>query len=533
MSPLVSIDGPPALFAVLLPAAALVPLFAAGAVALPAWRSRLPTVAVACALPALLVALVAPIGTESRLPWVLLDLRLRLDETGLVFLRFTSLVWLAATVYARGHLRSDPAAPRFSAFWLAAMGGNYGLLLAADLVTFYLFFAALGLACYGLVLHGGDAAARRASRIYLVFVLVGDGLLFGALVLLARTTGGLAIPLSAPAGPLATALLLAGLGIKLGAWPLHAWLPIAHPVAPIPASAVLSGVVIKSGLFGWLRFLPLGQLALPAWSDPVVVLGLVGVFFAAAAGTLQRDPKTALAYSSVSQVGLMTVAIGTGLAGPEAWPAARVALLVYAVHHGVTKGALFLGVGVAAGARGRGRRIVALGALGVAAASLAGAPFTSGEGAKALLKTAVEGGGGGTESWLPAALSLGAAATAVLMGRVLWLAALSGRTGEVRGRPKRAPDAPSPLSWAAWLGLVAAMLVASVWLFPETASAELAGHADLWSALWPALLGTAIAGLLWHTVWRREDVRGSHEEAGARAPAVPPGDFLVPVAGWA
>lgn len=545
MSGLPALDGSPEVVAVLLPLAALLPMLAAAAVARPAWRARLPTLAIVCAIPALIVAFLVPVGAESRMPWLLLDLRLRLDETGVVFLRFTSLVWLAAGLYARGYLRTDPAAPRFFAFYLLSMGGNFGLLLAADLVGFYLFFAALGLACYGLVLHAEERAARRASRIYLTFVLVGDGLLFAALVLLARASGDLSIPLASAAEPLATALLLAGLGIKLGAWPLHSWLPIAHPVAPIPASAVLSGVVIKSGLFGWLRFLPFGSLAVAGWSGPIVALGLLAVFYAAAAGTVQRDPKTVLAYSSVSQVGLMTVAVGIGLAGPAAWPAARVALLGYAVHHAITKGALFLGVGLVAGERDGRRRALAVGALAVAAASLAGFPLTSGAEAKALLKTAVGAGAVAPGGGIALALSLGAAATAVLMGRMLWLSASARRSPAGYPAPDGRGSAPDLWSWGSWLGLLAAMLTARFWLLPAPL-AEGAEPPHLWGALWPALLGAGIAGLLWRVGWRGGSDEGAGDGTGPGAgrptggrarpgavppgPAIPPGDLLVPLA---
>jgi hydrogenase-4 component B len=148
----------------------------------------------------------------------------------------------------------------------------------------------------------------------------------------------------APGGELAAALLIAGFGVKAGLLGLHVWLPLAHPVAPTPASAVLSGAMVKAGLLGWLRFLPLGTAALPVVGATLVVLGLAGAFLAALAGVLQRDAKTILAYSTVSQMGLLAVGVGLALAEPAAWPLAAAALPLYALHHGCTKAALFLGV---------------------------------------------------------------------------------------------------------------------------------------------------------------------------------------------
>jgi len=514
----------------LLPAAIALPWLGAAAVVFPGWRRRLPALAPWLAIPALVVAAGLAPGAESRLAWVFLDLRLTVDETGLAFLRFSSLIWVAAGVYARGYLRSDPDAWKFFAFYLVAAGGNAGLLLAGDLATFYLLYETLGLACYGLVVHNRDAAARRAARIYLAFVICGDALVFAALVSIARASGGLALPVSTPVGAPVLALLLAGFGVKLGMVPLHSWLPIAHPEAPVPASAVLSGVVIKCGLFGWLRFLPLGAVALPGWSTGLVLAGVIAALYAAAVGTVQRDAKTALAYSSVSQMGLIAVAVGLGLSGPDAWPAARFAIVLYATHHALTKCVLFLGIGVIGAARDRGARWATLGVLGVAAASLAGFPFTGGAAGKAALhaaELAARATSGLRLTWLTPLLSLGAAATAVLMGRTLWLAALSSHPlasgGPAAGDESRgARSSMLPVSVrAAWLGTAILMLMVPAWPIPLGAAPAFPVEPRLWSATWPVALGTAFVLLLWRGVWRSEGTRDS---------TIPPGDLLVPLA---
>src|SRR5690606_7309656 len=136
-----------------------------------------------------------------------------------------------------------------------------------------------------------------------------------ALITAALATNQTALPAvaaglaDAPRRDLIVGLVLAGFGIKAGALPLHVWLPLAHPAAPTPASAVLSGAMIKAGLLGWLRFLPLGLVALPGWAALLMVLGVVAVFFGAAAGAVQQDAKAVLAYSSISQMGLMIIGL--------------------------------------------------------------------------------------------------------------------------------------------------------------------------------------------------------------------------------
>jgi len=217
----------------------------------------------------------------------------------------------------------------------------------------------------------------------------------------------------------AVALLIAGFGVKAGLPLLHMWLPLAHPIAPAPASAVLSGVMIKAGLLGWLRCLPLGEQALPGAGGALLALGLVAVFFGVALGLAQRDVKTLLAYSSVSQMGYMTLGVGAGLLAPALWPALAAAVGLYAAHHALAKGALFLGAGVL---KAHGPRPWVLLGLALPALALAGAPFTGGFLAKAGLKQALAGLVAPWPDLLPPLLMSGAFGTALLMARLFWLA---------------------------------------------------------------------------------------------------------------
>jgi len=110
--------------------------------------------------------------------------------------------------------------------------------------------------------------------------------------------------------------------------PLHVWLPVAHPVAPVPASAVLSGVLVKLGLLGMMRVLPEGSLA-PA--TLVFFLGLATSAYGALAGLGQTRLKTVLAYSTVSQMGLLFA----GFAALQAAGGGTAVLGLLALHHGL------------------------------------------------------------------------------------------------------------------------------------------------------------------------------------------------------
>jgi len=397
----------------LLSLAWLTPLAAAA----PAASSRARWLPAFAALPALAAALLVPVGERVEIPWLLLGTVLCLDETGRIFLAFTAILWFAAGLYAAADMGAGRNAGRFRVFFLLAMAGNFGAIVAQDLGSFYAGFSVMGLASYGLVIHEGNRRALRAGKVYLVMTLLSELALFVAFALIADHVGGLA-PERADLvglGDLAIGFLLLGLAIKAGLVPVHLWLPLAHPAAPVPASAVLSGAMIKVALLGWLRFLPVGAAALPEWGLFLVFMGLVTVFFALPVGLVQSDPKVLLAYSSVSKIGLMALALGLMLLEPSLASAGMPALALYAAHHALAKGGLFLGVGLRHHALAQGLTLFGITLLALA---LAGVPFSAGAVAKYGIKPLLEGQGW---TWLGVALALTTAGTGLLMARLLWV----------------------------------------------------------------------------------------------------------------
>jgi hydrogenase-4 component B len=356
-------------------------------------------------LPALTAAALVPAGHAVEIPWLLLGSVLGFGETGRIFLAFTSVLWLAAGLYAATTMRAGPHAGRFRVFFLLAMAGNLWLIVGQDLASFYLGFSLMGLASYGLVIHEGDQAALAELA------------LFVALVLIARHAGSLVPAQEALVGldDLAVGLLIFGLAIKAGLVPLHVWLPLAHPAAPVPASAVLSGAMIKVALLGWLRFLPLGQEVLTDWGLLLVFGGLLTLYFAIPVGLVQTNPKVILAYSSVSKMGLLALTLGLVLLRPDLAPAGVLAISLYAAHHALVKGGLFLGVGLRHHA---GMQGLVLAGITVLALSLAGVPASSGAVAKYGIKPALVGI---DWSWLTSAVTLSTTATGLLMARFLWV----------------------------------------------------------------------------------------------------------------
>jgi formate hydrogenlyase subunit 3/multisubunit Na+/H+ antiporter MnhD subunit len=489
-----------------------------------AWRAARPMVlafAPWSSLPAVVLSLTVRPGAFVHPPWLLFGTRVGLDETGCVFLLFTAVLWTVAGLYARTYLADDARRTRFFAFFLATMAGNLGLVVAGDMGTFYLFFALMSFASYGLIIHNADAEAQWAGKVYIILVVVGEILLFVGMLMAYRITGSLdlnEVPTALGGSPqrdVVVGCLITGFGIKVGAIPLHVWLPLAHPVAPTPASAVLSGVLIKAGLLGWLRFLPLGEATLPEWGGLCVVAGLAAAFFGVIAGAVQDNAKVVLAYSSISQMGLMTIGLGAALAAPQSWPQVLPALWIYALHHALAKGALFLGVGVSAatGCQAWQRPLIAAGLL-LPSLALAGAPLTSGAAAKIALKsslTMLPPAWAAALDWL---LPLTAAGTTIVMARFLFLAL---------GQRKQPGSHPPAGLWLPWVVLLAGVAIA-VWIVPwddfrdSARKSVLAVH--FVGNAWPVLAGAGLAWMAWNRTRR---------SAIPMRCRIPSGDILIPI----
>ncbi|MFU8840143.1 MAG: complex I subunit 5 family protein [Nitriliruptoraceae bacterium] len=512
------------------------PLLAAGLVVVAAHSGAarlVPGLVASGPVPALLLALVGPPGPPPSLSWLLLGLQLDLDPAARLLLATTSLVWLAAGIAARALVTARWST---AGLWLLTLAGNVGLLLAGDLVSLYTLYAVMTFAAYGLVVHDRSPAARRAGRIYLVMAVLGEALLISGLMLAAGVAGSIdTATVAAALGDAATGrrdlvvgLVTAGFAVKAGVVPLHVWLPLAHPAAPVPASAVLSGAMIKAGLVGWLAVLPLGAVSAPGWSAVLIGVGLVTVFAAAAIGVVQDRPKVVLAYSSISQMGLITVLVGVGLVAPGAAPLAIAAAATYALHHGVAKGALFLGVGLrAAWAGPRGRQVVLAGTV-LAGGSLAGAPLTSGWVAKAAMKDAVAALAPVWADRVTALLALAAVATTLLMARLLVLLARPTAAEEAiataGAAARRDPGPAGTTGLGVGWGLLLLATLGATWLLPVRWLAPLSSPriylAGIVDATWPVGVGALLA--VGAMVLRRRFGTGE-----AMAPGIPAGDLVV------
>lgn len=486
-------------------------------------------------LPALAAASAG--GDPVVMDWLLMGGVWKTQGTRGILLAFMAVLWAAAGMHAHGYMAQKEGAGdrsgsapsrrlfRFAALWQASMAGCFLLIVAADIPGFYLGYALMTFSAWMLVIHDGTDAARRGGFAYIVMAVIGEGMVLAGFLWgagLAETTlleelragmaaSGFVLPVSA--------LLWTGFGIKAGIVGLHVWLPMAHPVAPAPASAVLSGAMIKAGMIGWMYTLPIGLVDLPALGGVAMVVGLAGAFGAAVYGSVQRNPKVVLAYSSVSQMGMITALFGIGLSDAGLWNALGPVLLLFAVHHGLNKGALFLGTAVT----DRPARIPAgiqwIGLL-LPAASLAGV-FGSGLTVKWAVKSALYDGGYLLVSFL---LTVAAMGTCLLMIRALIL-----QHRDQSAAPGKKTEPAASRVVAGWLACVIAAFFMPWWVGMAEQIAVFPPFKELPGIAWPAAAG---AGIFW-AVFRGARSYGVMRKAARDVGRLPEGDLWALHAGAA
>jgi multicomponent Na+:H+ antiporter subunit D len=265
-------------------------------------------------------------------------------------------------------------------------GGMQGTILTEDVFNLFVFLEIIGVTSYVLIAYSGKGTSLLASYRYLLYSSVGMMFFLFGVFLLYRAAGDLSyggIQYAAEAGGRTAAdirlgifILIAGLGIRVALAPFHFWLPDAHAAAPHPVSAVLSGVMLKASLLPLFRLIDIfpgsSFFTLFLWAGAGAAM--MGALFSLA----QRDVKRVLAWSSVSQMGYVFAAYGA------ASDTGAGAALIHLLNHGITKGLLFLSIGLVihqeghkkiASLRGRGaRHALARAAFLAGTASIMGLP---------------------------------------------------------------------------------------------------------------------------------------------------------------
>lgn len=289
------------------------------------------------------------IGSWSP-PW---GIEYRIDTLSAFVLVLVSLIAAVVMPYARTSVAAELPQERqylFYSMYCLCLAGLLGIVITGDAFNLFVFLEISALSAYVLIAMGKRREALFAAFQYLVvgtigatFYVIGVGLLY--LMTGTLNMADLAVRVAAveEMRPVLAALafITVGIGMKLALFPLHQWLPNAYAYAPSAVTAFLAATATKVSVYVLLRFyfvvfgsalafrrLPQGDLLLALSLAAIVTMSLVAVF--------QTDLKRMFAYSSVAQVGYITLGISlinaAGLTGA----------IAHLFNHGLTKGALFL-----------------------------------------------------------------------------------------------------------------------------------------------------------------------------------------------
>ena len=491
----------------------------------------------------------ARIGFDAH-EWVVVgplrvDIGVTVDGLTAIMLIVVTSVSLLVQFYSQGYMRGDPGYNRYYAFMSLFTGSMLGLVLASNILQLFVFWELVGLCSYLLIgfWFYRDSARRAATKAFLV-TRIGDLGFLIAILLIWSETGQLQIPAIqelAVMGLIGSSVLTwFALGIFAGAvgksaqFPLHVWLPDAME-GPTPVSALIhAATMVVAGVYLVARFFPVFIVS-EAAINTVVVVGAITAIMAASLAIVATDIKRVMAYSTISQLGYMMMALGVGAIG---------AAIFHLFTHAFFKALLFLGAGSVNHATGTFdmRKMGGLARLmpvtflttTVAGLALVGVFPLAGFWSKDEILI---------EAWAEKPLIFwtalaGVFLTAVYVGRMLFLTfggeykggeasnhgAEAGQGAQTGGRPAEPHESP----WVMLLPLVVlATLAATVgfvniaggmsdilegWLPEETHELVAAGEFVLWISVVSVAVGLAGLGLAW-AIYSRKAIRAEEVSA--------------------
>ena len=274
------------------------------------------------------------------------DLGMTIDPVAMVMMGVITFVSLLVQIYSLGYMRGESRLAWYFAVHSLFVASMLGLVLSNNLLVLYVGWELVGICSYLLIgfWYERRSAAEAAKKAFITTRIGDVGLLVGIL-LLYNKLGTFHIPTileAVEAGELSSGIMtLSAILIFLGAmgksaqFPLHVWLPDAME-GPTPVSALIhAATMVVAGVYLVARMLPLFEAA-PAVSELVIAIGLITAVMGATMALSSTDLKRVLAYSTVSQIGFMMVALGHG---------ALAAAMFHLATHALFKALLFLGAG--------------------------------------------------------------------------------------------------------------------------------------------------------------------------------------------
>jgi NADH-quinone oxidoreductase subunit M len=298
------------------------------------------------------------IQTVTRAAWIPslgIEYYLAVDGISVTLVLLTGLAAIAGVLFS---WNIEERANEFFAFYLALIGGVYGVFLSFDVFLLFVFYEIAIIPKYFIIAIWGSTRRDYGAMKLALYSFAGSAMVLIGLIAAYVLAGGRTMNLvelskvSFPHGfqMWAFPLVFVGFAILAGLWPFHTWAPTGHVAAPTAASMLLAGVVMKLGAYGCLRvamtLFPQGldpwgwhMLGLGSWRDVLSLLAVIGIVYGAMVALVQRDFKFVIGYSSVSHMGFVLLGLLTlnriGMSGA----------VLQMFSHGVIAGLLFAVVG--------------------------------------------------------------------------------------------------------------------------------------------------------------------------------------------
>ena len=284
-----------------------------------------------------------------------IDMGILLDPISVMMLVVISTVSLLVHIYSFGYMKGERGFQRYYAFLSLFTMSMLGLVVATNIFQMYLFWELVGVSSYLLIgfYYTKPAAIAASKKAFIVTRFADLGFLIGILVYgyyagtytfspneMALAKGGAAMI------PLALGLMFIGGAGKSAMFPLHIWLPDAME-GPTPVSALIhAATMVVAGVYLVARMFPLFIEYAPSVLHIVAYVGAFTAFYAASVACVQSDIKRVLAFSTISQIGFMMVALGVCTsADPHEGGLGYMAGMFHLFTHAMFKALLFLGAG--------------------------------------------------------------------------------------------------------------------------------------------------------------------------------------------
>ena len=292
-----------------------------------------------------------------------IDIGVLIDPISVMMLIVITTVSFMVHIYSLGYMKGEKGFERYYAFLSLFSFSMLGLVLSTNIFEMYIFWELVGISSYLLIgfYYQKPSAVRASKKAFIVTRFADMGFLIGILLLSFNTKTFDFITLTDPSGPaIAQGSGINFMGLSVLTWsmifvymggvgksamfPFHIWLPDAME-GPTPVSALIhAATMVVAGVYLVARMFPIYALSAPAALDVVAYVGAFSSLFAAVIACTQTDIKRVLAYSTISQIGYMMLALGvSGYGGHEGL--GYMASMFHLFTHAMFKALLFLGAG--------------------------------------------------------------------------------------------------------------------------------------------------------------------------------------------